>query len=182
MSIVHGKSEYLICKSIKSNLKIKHEIIANDKGTHPIQITSLMRCLNGQNLKSFRNFIRSYSDVEYEKGKLINFSLFIIMDVDDCSPIEKDRFLSKEMFREHWLNDYIIPIFNEPNLESTMKTANIKVESKKDYIVVFPTNHGDLDMDIAKEFEGKLRRCGCSNLSRYVQYCIEIAEQRDVNF
>lgn len=37
MSIVHGKSELLMCSSVKSNLKIKHEIHAKDRGRHSIQ-------------------------------------------------------------------------------------------------------------------------------------------------
>ena len=37
MSIVHGKSELLMCSSVKSNLKIKHEIHSKDKGRSSIQ-------------------------------------------------------------------------------------------------------------------------------------------------
>ena len=177
MAIVHGQSEYRICSSIKSNLRLKHEIIARDKGKNSIQITGIMHELNDRRFKSFKNFTDAFGDVNHKKGKLINFSLFIIMDVDDCTPDQKRQFISKEMFKEHWLYEYIIPIYNDPNLEATMKAANISVQQKKDYILIFPTNHGDLDIGIAAEFQEKIKNCRCSNLNEYVAYCISIAQK-----
>lgn len=59
MSIVHGKSELCICNSIKSNLKLKHEIISEKKGSNSIQITSVMKkILNNTIFKSFETFIK----------------------------------------------------------------------------------------------------------------------------
>ena len=178
MAIVHGQSEYLICSSIKSNLRLKHEIIARDKGKNSIQITSVMDVLNDNRFKSFAAFSREFGDVRHKKNKLIDFALFIIMDVDDCTPEQKSWFISKEMFKAHWLYEYIIPIYNDPNLEATMKAAGIKVEKKEKYILIFPTNHGDLDMKAAKEFREKLKKSGCSNLCEYLDRCIAIAEKR----
>jgi hypothetical protein len=100
------------------------------------------------------------------------------MDVDDCTIKQRNRFISKEMFRDHWLYEYIIPIYNDPNLEATMKAADIEVRHKKDYIIIFPTNHGDVDLNIAKEFQEKIKNCRCSNLSEYIEYCISIAEKQ----
>lgn len=177
MAIVHGQSEYRICRSIKSNLRIKQEIIARDKGKISIQITSIMSILNDRRFRSFRDFTREFVDVQKRKGKLLNFSLFIIMDVDDCSHEQKQNFISKGMFKDHWLYDYIVPVYNDPNLEATMKAVDIKIESKKDYIIVFPTNHNDLDMDMAKKYCDKLRNCECSNLHKYFDCCIKIAEK-----
>jgi hypothetical protein len=177
MSIVHGQSEYRICSSIKSNLRLKHEIIAREKGKTSIQITSILDVLNDKRFNNFKNFINYFDGIEYKRQELIGFSLFIIMDVDDCTPIQKRKFISKEMFKGHWLYDYIVPIYNDPNLEKTMQEANISVNKKKNYILIFPTNHGDLDIDIAKEFLNKLEKCNCSNLNEYVSYCILIAEE-----
>ncbi|BAE86597.1 hypothetical protein DSY4808 [Desulfitobacterium hafniense Y51] len=178
MSIVHGQSEYRICSSIKSNLRLKHEIIARDKGKTSIQVTSVMNILNDRRFATFKGFIRQFTDVNYEKGKLLNFSLFIIMDVDDCTPEQKNEFITKEMFKNHWLYEYIVPIYNDPNLEAAMKEAHIEVKRKKDYIIIFPTNHGDLDVTIAKEYLDKTKRCKCSNLYRYIEHCIFLAEKR----
>lgn len=171
MTIVHGQSEYKLCTSIKSNLRIKHEIIARNKGKSSIQITSIMDVLNGQAFK------RNYSDVEVRNGKLINFKLFIIMDVDDCTEEQKKAFYNKSMFKDHWLYDYIVPIYNRPNLEETMRQIGINVQKKSDYITIFPTNHGDLDMSMAKSFYDKLASCKCSNLDEYVSSCIGVAQK-----
>lgn len=177
MSIVHGKSEYNICSSIKSNLRLKHEIIARKRGQSSIQVTSIMKVLQDRRFINFRNFVSEFTDVEHKKGRLLNFFLFIIMDVDDCTPEQRENFINKKMFENHWLYDYIIPIYNIPNLESTMMQAKIKIERKRDYIVVFPTNHGDLDIDIAKDYLKKIKSCKCSNLDKYIQYCVSLAEK-----
>lgn len=177
MTIVHGQSEYKLCTSIKSNLRIKHEIIARNKGKSNIQITSIMDVLNGQAFKTLQAFKRNYSDVEVRNGKLINFKLFIIMDVDDCTEEQKKAFYNKSMFKDHWLYDYIVPIYNRPNLEETMRQIGINVQKKSDYITIFPTNHGDLDMSMAKSFYDKLASCKCSNLDEYVSSCIGVAQK-----
>lgn len=175
MAIVHGLSEYRICNSIKSNLKIKHEIIARDKGKTSIQINGIMNILGDKRFRSFKEFINCFKDIRHDnKGKLLNFRLFIIMDVDDCSEDIKKRFINKEIFARHWLCDYITPIFNEPNLERTMSVAGIQVQKKKDYILIFPTNHGDLDIEKAKQFYDQLASCKCSNMDEYVRYCLSI--------
>lgn len=163
MTIVHGKSEYVICCSIKSNLKIKHEIYAEKKGANSIQINGLMRILNNEVFKNYKSFIRAYPDIDNKKGELLGFKLFIIMDLDDCSKEMQEKFKSKEMFRNHWLFDYIVPIYNDPNLEKTMNDAGIPITKKENYIRVFPTNHGDLDLEMAKELSESLKRCKSSN-------------------
>lgn len=174
MSIVHGKSELAICSSIKSNLRLKHEIIARDNGKSSIQINGLKSLLNDSRFCSFRNFVKAFPDVEHDKHGLLHFRLFIIMDVDDCDEATKKQFISGELFAQHWLKDYIIPIYNEPNLEHTMKQAGIEVQKKKDYIQIFPTNHGDLDVAMAKDFLQKLKKYSCTNLDEYVEYCLSL--------
>lgn len=181
MAIVHGQSEYCICCSIKSNLRIKHEIIARDKGKTSIQVNGIMNILKDSRFCSFKNFIKSFPDIEHEKNVLLNFRLFIIMDLDDCSPKTKSCFLDKSLFKNHWLYNYITPIYNDPNLEKTMEEAGIQVQKKKDYIVIFPTNHGDLDVDIAKNFRETLKKCKCTNLEEYVEYCLSVIPQAEFN-
>lgn len=182
IAIVHGQSEYKLCQSIKSNLRLKHEIISRDKGKHSIQVTGVMDILNDSRFRTLNAFKREFPDVAVEKRKLINFKLFIIMDVDDCTEIQKNKYITKELFQGHWLADYIVPIYNEPDLEATMNSINIEIQKKKDYITIFPTNHGDLNMEMAKELGSKLKKCPCSNLYEYIQYCIEIAEKNaDLN-
>lgn len=155
MSIVHGKSELLMCSSVKSNLKIKHEIHSKDKGRSSIQVNSVMNELNS---KKFNMSLKKFSqehDIEYDSknNKLVNFKLFIIMDLDDCSLEKAKQFKDKSMFNGHPLYDYIVPIYNYPNLEQTMQDIGINIdknEKTKGYRRYFPTNKGDLDIHMAE--------------------------------
>ncbi len=92
-----------MCEHIKSNLRLKEQIISEENGKHSFQINSILRKLNTRDFKTFKGFIKKFDDVEYSKNKLINFQLFIIMDCDDCTIEEKKRFLNKDMFTGHWL-------------------------------------------------------------------------------
>jgi len=185
MVIVHGKSELQLCQSIRSNLRIKKEIVSRDNGRHSIQITSVMNILNGSPFHSIKKFLKEYGDIECEGGRPVNFKLFIIMDVDDCTEEQCERFKNKEMFLEHWLHEYIIPVHNHKNLEDTMDEAGIEVNRKKDYIMIFPTNHGDLNMEMAEAFLNKLKCCKpeTTNLHEYIAHCLNIAkEQRNTYY
>ncbi len=183
MAIVHGKSEFLLCKSLKSNLRIKHKIHAKDRGRHSIQVNSVMNELYSSNFNmTLKKFAEKY-DIEYDSKnkKLVDFKLFIIMDLDDCTEERAARFKDKSMFQGYYLFDYIEPIYSYPNLEKTMKDAGIPIDKRKksrEYIKIFPTNKGDLDVDIAVEFAEKLRKCTSSNLYVYFDYCISIVERR----
>ena len=103
------------------------------------------------------------------------------MDVDDCTEDEKRKFKDKSMFDGHWLKDYIVPIYNDPNLEETMKKASIPINKKKEYITIFPTSHGDLDITVAEKLYEKLKNCNCTNMDEYIKTCIENARSTRCN-
>lgn len=183
MSIVHGKSELLMCSSVKSNLKIKHEIHAKDRGRHSIQVNSVLQELNSKKFNmSLKDFSEKY-DISYDSKnkRLVNFKLFIIMDLDDCTQEKAEQFKNKSMFNEHILYEYIVPIYNDPNLEKTIHDLGININKKekvKGYIKIFPTNKGDLDIHMAEEFAEKLNeKCKNSNLGLYFDYCVSIARK-----
>lgn len=85
--------------------------------------------------------------------------------------------MTKAYFDNIGLYEYITPIYNEPNLEQTMIEAKINVQKKKDYIIIFPTNHGDLDIKKAEDFLKKLNLCKNTNLEKYIEYCIAISKE-----
>ena len=187
MSIVHGKSEFLMCSSVKSNLKIKHVIHAKDKGRHSIQVNSVMNELNSNKFNmNLKEFSERYG-IAYDSKKklLVNFKLFIIMDLDDCTPVTAEQFKDGSMFNKHPLYNYIVPIYNEPNLEKTIRDLGITIDGRakvKGYIKIFPTNRGDLDIHMAEEFANKLRtECKQSNMEVYFDDCISIAKQTSPN-
>ena len=78
------------------------------------------------------------------------------------------------------LYEYIVPIYNDPNLEKTIHDLGINIDKRekvKGYIKIFPTNRGDLDIHMAEEFAKKLKECKSSNLGLYFDYCVSIARK-----
>ncbi len=140
-------------------------------------MTSVLDVLRSGPFRSFTAFIEEYPDVRRHKGRLQDFTLFLLMDVDDCTPALKQAYIRGEMFRGHWLAPHIVPIYCDPNLEATMREAGIDVTRKQDYIRLFPTNHGDLDMETAKDYQRRLEGCRSSNLSEYMKRCVAVAEK-----
>lgn len=181
--IVHGKSEKQICDYIKSNLRLKIEIVSEKKGEKSIQINGLKHLLKDNRFSSFKQFTDFFDDAEIigEKKKLAPyFRIFIIMDTDDCSEEQKRNFISKEMFKFHWAYDYIVPVFNSPDLESVLVRAGIKFEKKgderkKEYIRIFPTDkkYSHREGIELQTFANNLERVKETNLHQFIQYCLE---------
>lgn len=102
------------------------------------------------------------------------------MDTDDCTESEKQRFISKEMFRKHWAYEYIVPIYDSPDLENVMVKAGIKfqkkgVERKKEYIKIFPTDKkykvGE-GVELQK-FAIDLEKVNETNLDEFINFCLD---------
>lgn len=135
---------------------------------------------------SFESFVSFYDDVEVlkvnkEKRLSPDFKIFIIMDTDDCTKSEKQQFISKEMFRKHWAYEYIVPIYDSPDLENVMVKAGIKfqkkgVERKKEYIKIFPTDKkykvGE-GVELRK-FAKDLEKVNETNLDEFINFCLDI--------
>lgn len=186
IAIVHGKSEKQICDYIKSNLRLRIEVVSKEKGEKSIQINSLKHILGDFRFNSFESFISFYDDVEVLKDKKekrlsSSFKIFIIMDTDDCTESEKQQFISKEMFRKHWAYEYIVPIYDSPDLENVMVKAGIKfekkgVERKKEYIRIFPTDKkykvGE-GVELQK-FAKDLKKVKETNLDLFVDFCLNV--------
>jgi len=181
--IVHGKSEKQICQYIKNKLRLKMEIYSDKNGEKAIQITSLKNTLNNKIFKSFRNFIKTYEDIKLmDDGKSIEegFKIFIIMDTDDCSEIQKRDFINGDMFKNHWAYKYIVPIYNIPELESVLDKANIPfkkvgVKRKKEYIKIFPTDpkYEKTDEIQIEEFLKNLKKQKNTNLNEFLDFCLK---------
>lgn len=176
--IVHGKSELQMCDFIKKNLRLKIDIISKDKGKHSIQITSVMKRLNGKDINHLSNFINTYEDdLEIKDNKINdNFKIFIIMDTDDCKEEEKNNFINKNMFKNYWAYKYIVPIYNITNLEDVLMKAKIEIEKKKDYIKIFPTDKKYIKNDTIQieEFYKKLLKVkNISNMHEFIKFCLD---------
>lgn len=181
--IVHGKSEKQICQHIKNKLRLKMEIYSDKNGEKAIQITSLKNTLNNKIFKSFKNFIQIYEDVKLtkdEKNIDDEFKIFIIMDTDDCTERQKQDFINKEMFKEHWAYKHIVPIYNIPELESVLAMAKIPFtktgnKRKKEYIKLFPTDpkYKKTDEIQIKELQNTLKKQNNTNLNEFLDFCLK---------
>lgn len=185
--IVHGKSEKQICEYIKSNLRLKMEVISDKKGEKSIQITSLMHILNDSRFESIDAFLDYYDDAEiiFEKKKRrlsSDFKIFIIMDTDDCTAKQKEEYMNKSMFRKHWAYNHIISIYNSPALEDVLVKAKIPFKKKgndrkAEYIKIFPTSS---KYTICEEVElnkfcENLKMIKDTNMNDFIEFCLEKA-------
>lgn len=187
--IVHGQSELQMCDFIKNNLKFKIDIISKDNGKHSIQISSIMKRLKGKDINTLDNLKNTYKDdLEIKDNKTIiekDFKIFIIMDTDDCkNEEEKNNFINKNMFKNHWAYNYIVPIYNITNLEDVLIKAEIidknTIKNKKDKknykIKIFPINKQDTENDIKQieEFYKKLLKVkNISNMHEFIKFCLD---------
>ena len=185
--MVHGKSERFLASYIYTNLHLPIRIIDNNNGKNSIQINGLQKILSGKPYNNLQTFAETYS-VEYDRKEktLKNFRLFIIMDTDDCSDQAREDYISGKMFENCCLKDYIVPIFNSPNLEEVMFKAGIMTKKIPDaqkgsyYSKVFPINREPLTHDTIDQIHilsKQLREVKETNLLEYVQYCLSLINQ-----
>ena len=174
--IVHGKSELQMCEFIKNNLRIKMEFISNNKGKSSIQISGLLKRLNGKDIKDLNSICNKYKKDDIDE----KFKIFAIMDTDDCSEEEKNNYKNKTMFKKNWAYDYICPIYNDGNLEEVLIKAGIKYKSKsfkkmkREYIEIFPTDRNKKDAIQIEEFYKKLLKVkDISNMHEFIKFCLD---------
>ena len=176
--IAHGKSELLLAEHIKSNLHLPIEIYAESNGKTSIQIDSLITVLGNNVFKNKIEFNKRYI-VEKEKGVLKNFSLMPIMDLDDTSDYKKQKYISGEMFKNHWLNPYIIPIWNKNNLDEVLLDLKLidKLPNNKEkgrlYRDLFPTNNGESDIQQVKNLMEKFEKSTRTNMQVFIKKCLD---------
>lgn len=175
ITIVHGRSEYYLAEYIKSNLHLPIEIY---KGKTSIQINGLMDVLGNSIFRSKNEFRKNYI-VEEEKGKFINFIVMPIMDLDDANDKQIQDYISGEMFKNHWLSPYILPIWNDKNLDEVlfklklidrMPTNN---EKGKVYRRLFPINKGGTDKEQIEELMIKFESSNKTNMDKFVKKCLD---------
>ena len=181
--IAHGKSEFLLAEHIKSNLHLPIEIYAESNGKTSIQIDSLINILGNNKFKNEKVFKKNFI-VEEEKGRLINFSVMPIMDLDDACDEKIKKYISGEMFKKHWLSPYIVPIWNKENLDEVLldlklinKRTNYK-EKGKVYRELFPVNRGESDKQQVESLMKKFEKTNKTNMEVFVKKCLESLEQK----
>ena len=80
--ICHGKSECILCQSLKSNLRLPIEIISDNNGTKSIQITSITKFLKRMDLKNLKQIKKNYKRINIDKNDYIKvFKIFRILKI-----------------------------------------------------------------------------------------------------
>ena len=176
--IAHGKSELLLAEHIKSNLHLPIEIYSLKNGKTSIQIDSLMTILGNNDFKNKSKLKQKYI-IEENNKKFINFFIMPIMDLDDTTEEKIKKYKNGEMFKNHWLSPYIIPIWNDINLDHVLydlklisKLPNDK-EKGKVYEELFQKNTGQADLEqvnkLLKYFESTTK----TNMNIFIEKCLE---------
>ncbi len=179
--IVHGKSEKQIVQYIKQKLRLKIAIESEKNGEKSIQITSLKNVLSNKKFCIEENFIKYFCDAERVDGKIPEyFKIFIIMDTDDCKDIEKLNYINKEMFRNHWAYHYIVPIYNDMNLEDVLMKAGVPFRKrgenrKSEYVQLFPTcdKFDKTDSVQIEELMNNLSLIDSTNMDEFLKFCLD---------
>ena len=176
--IAHGKSELLLAEHIKSNLHLPIEIYSLKNGKTSIQIDSLMTILGNNDFKSKSKLKQKYF-IEEKNKKIVNFFVMPIMDLDDTTEEKIEKYKSGEMFRNHWLSSYIVPIWNDTNLDHVLYDLNLisklpnDKEKGKVYEELFPKNKGQADIEqvnkLLKCFESTTK----TNMDIFIKKCLE---------
>ena len=176
--IAHGKSELLLAEHIKSNLHLPIEIYSLKNGKTSIQIDSLMTILGNNDFKNKSKFKQKYI-IEEKNKKFINFFIMPIMDLDDTTEEKIKKYKNGEMFKNHWLSPYIIPIWNDINLDHVLydlklisKLPNDK-EKGKVYEELFPKNTGQADLEQVNKLLKYFESTEKTNMNIFVEKCLE---------
>ena len=108
------------------------------------------------------------------------------MDTDDCSDKTREDYISGKLFENSCLKEYIVPIFNSPNLEEVMIKSGIIAKKIADsqkgsyYSKIFPINQDPFSNDTLDQirlFSRKLENVKETNLLEYVYYCLSLIDQ-----
>lgn len=185
--MVHGKSERYLASYIYTNLHLPVVIIDKNNGRNSIQINALKNILSSKPYNNLKSFSDEYS-VEYDRKEkaLKNFKLFIIMDTDDCSEKTREDYISGKLFENSCLKEYIVPIFNSPNLEEVMIKSGIMTKKIQDsqkgsyYSKIFPINQDPFSNDTLDQirlFLKRLENVKETNLQEYIYYCLSLINQ-----
>lgn len=168
--IVHGLSEKAFCDNVSRTLRLSQKVISKDGGHSSIQVTSLDRQLNRKYFKSPRLLKSEFANLNIVKSEIKDCLIFSILDVDDCTEKQKKDYINGVFKSQYWFGHAIQPIYNDPNLEETMKNIGIEVVNKKAYSSIFEPNKWSDEalIDLWK----RLKKVKNTNLDRYLEYCL----------
>ena len=106
-----------------------------------------------------------------------------IMDLDDTTEEKIEKYKSGEMFRNHWLSSYIIPIWNDINLDYVLHDLNLisklpnDKEKGKVYEELFPKNKGQADIEQVNKLLGCFESTTKTNMNIFIKKCLKVLQK-----
>ena len=97
----------------------------------------------------------------------------------DTSQEKIQKYKNGEMFKNHWLNPYIVPIWNKNNLDEVLLDLKLidKLPNNKEkgrlYRDLFPTNKGQSDIQQVKNLMNKFKKSNKTNMQVFIKKCLE---------
>lgn len=182
--ICHGKSELILFSRLKSILRLPISIESNEKGKSSVKIQGIESFFKRGEFNEKKSFCKKFFQEEYSdlrKQKkfqiLLNqLKIFIVMDIDDATDDQVNRYKNCEYFKVKWLKHCCIPIYNDPDLEKTISEIGYKTPNTKNNKATFYQRLAsslETENDI-KELQEKLKKCNCTNMERVMQYLLSI--------
>lgn len=102
------------------------------------------------------------------------------MDIDEKELTEKmiEDYKNKNMFKDFDYYDYIVPIFNDKNLDDVLIKLGYAIDTKQkaaSYRKIFPGKNGDYES--FKQLKETIKKSKNSNLIELLEYldsCVEL--------
>ncbi|MCI1985448.1 MAG: hypothetical protein LKJ69_09165 [Lactobacillus sp.] len=185
--VAHGQSEVAIAESLRSALRIKLLVIAENRGRSSIQIEGLAKRLDKEPLlKNKAEFMAQYS-----LSQLDHLHIFTLMDVDDVRHVDtKTAYMTGHIpgIKNRWYKQRVTPIYCDGNLEAVLKLADMpyaksKAEKTATYLKVFPIVRTPEERQSKRDdfitFRDKTMSLQQTNIDIFVSTCLTIANQRN---
>ena len=127
----------------------------------------------------FTVFLDTYSIADFQPFNSFVEKLKGIDDELNTTYEKKKKYLSGEMFKNHWLNPYIVPIWNKENLDEVLldlglidKLPNNK-EKGKVYRDLFPKNIGKSDKQQVEDLMKIFKKSNKTNMQVFIKKCLD---------
>ena len=182
--ICHGKSELILFSRLKSILRLPIITESNEKGKSSVKIQGIESFFRREEFNDKKAFCKKFFQEEYgdlRKQKkfqsLLNqLRIFTVMDIDDATDDQVNRYKNCEYFKAKWLKQCCVPIYNDPDLEKTISRIGYKAPSAKNKKAMFYQELArslENENDI-KKLQEKLKKCNCTNIECVMQYLLSI--------
>lgn len=137
--ICHGKSELILFSRLKSILRLPIITESNEKGKSSVKIQGIESFFRREEFNDKKAFCKKFFQEEYgdlRKQKkfqsLLNqLRIFTVMDIDDATDDQVNRYKNCEYFKAKWLKQCCVPIYNDPDLEKQFQESVIRHQAQK---------------------------------------------------